>query len=53
LLAVLGTAVLVAIGSLAFDLAAPANAVKVLLAWTPGALSLGAIGLLIGRARPE
>ncbi|MEV6288751.1 ABC transporter permease [Kribbella sp. NPDC051770] len=53
LLAVLGTAVLVLIGALAFELAAPANALKVLLAWILAASSLGAIGLLIGALVPN
>lgn len=53
LLAVAGTAVLIVLGALAFDLAAPANAFKVLLAWLLGASSLGGIGLLIGALVPN
>lgn len=53
LLAAAGTAVLIAIGALVFDLAAPANVAKFLLAWLLGASSLGGIGLLIGALVPN
>ncbi|MFC7640102.1 ABC transporter permease [Streptosporangium lutulentum] len=53
LLAALGTALLIVIGLAALDLSAPASAAGVLLAWTLGALSLGAIGLLIGALVPS
>ncbi|MCG5220096.1 ABC transporter permease [Streptosporangium sp. KLBMP 9127] len=52
LLAALGTVLLIIIGLAAFGLSAPANAAGVLLAWILGALSLGAIGLLIGALVP-
>lgn len=53
LLAAIGTVLLVVIGFAAFDLSAPANVAAVLLAWFLGALSLGAIGLLIGALVPS
>jgi ABC-2 type transport system permease protein len=53
LLALLGTAVIVVTGAVGFDLAAPANVAKVALAWVLGALSLGAIGLLVGALVPN
>lgn len=52
LLAAIGTVLLTGIGFAAFDLSAPANVAAVLLAWLLGALSLGAIGLLIGALVP-
>ncbi|MEU8269980.1 ABC transporter permease [Sphaerisporangium sp. NPDC049002] len=52
LLAVAGTALLIALGLALFGLAAPSDAAGVLLAWVLGALSLGAIGLLIGALVP-
>lgn len=52
-LAVLGTALIVGIGALAYGLTAPANLPFVLLAWLLGALSLGAIGLLLGALAPS
>jgi ABC-2 type transport system permease protein len=53
LLAVLGTALLTVIGLAAYGLSGPANLVQVVLAWVLGALSLGAIGLLIGALVPS
>lgn len=53
LLAVLGTAVIVALGAIGFDLAAPADGAALVLAWVLGACSLGAIGLLIGALVPN
>lgn len=53
LLALLGTAVIVATGAIGFDLAAPANVAEVVLAWILGATSLGAIGMLIGALVPN
>jgi ABC-2 type transport system permease protein len=53
LLAALGTVLLVVLGFAAFDLSAPANVAAVLLAWLLGALSLGAIGLLLGALVPN
>ncbi|MGW1345565.1 ABC transporter permease [Kribbella sp. NPDC002412] len=53
LLALLGTAVIVATGEIGFDLAAPANVAEVVLAWILGATSLGAIGMLIGALVPN
>ena len=52
LLAAIGTALLVVLGSTAFGLQAPANGAEVLLAWLLGASSLGAIGLLLGAVVP-
>ncbi|MFC5819534.1 ABC transporter permease [Nonomuraea harbinensis] len=52
LLAVLGSALLIVIGLVAFGLTAPANVVGVLVAWLLGALSLGSIGLLLGALVP-
>ncbi|MEU4830123.1 ABC transporter permease [Streptosporangium sp. NPDC023615] len=52
LLAVLGTTLLIVIGLVGYGLSAPANVPGVLLAWTLGALSLSAIGLLIGALVP-
>ncbi|MDR8414404.1 ABC transporter permease [Nonomuraea sp. 3-1Str] len=53
LLAVLGTALLTLIGLTAYGLTAPADPGSVLLAWLLGALSLGAIGLLVGSLVPS
>ncbi|WP_020391087.1 ABC transporter permease [Kribbella catacumbae] len=53
LLAAIGTVLLIALGFAVFDLSAPANVAAVLLAWFLGALSLGAIGLLIGALVPN
>ncbi|WP_344913944.1 ABC transporter permease [Streptosporangium oxazolinicum] len=53
LLAAIGTVLLIAIGLVAFGLSAPADVAGVLLAWALGALSLGAIGLLIGALVPS
>jgi ABC-2 type transport system permease protein len=53
LLAAIGTILLIAVGFAAFDLSAPAKPVAVFLAWSLGALSLGAIGLLIGALVPS
>jgi ABC-2 type transport system permease protein len=53
LLAVIGTALLIVIGLVAFGLSAPADAAGVILAWLLGALSLGAIGLLLGALAPS
>jgi ABC-2 type transport system permease protein len=53
LLAAIGTVLLIVIGLAAFGLSTPANAAGVLLAWLLGALSLGAIGLLIGALVPN
>ncbi|GGL11888.1 transport permease protein [Sphaerisporangium melleum] len=52
LLAVIGTALLVGIGLAVYGLRTPGNLGGVLLAWLLGALSLGAIGLLIGALVP-
>lgn len=53
LLAVLGTVLLIVIGVAGYGLSAPANGANVLLAWLLAALSLGAIGLLIGALVPS
>lgn len=53
LLAVLGTALLVGIGLAAYGLSGPADVLGVIIAWVLGALSLGAIGLLIGAVVPS
>jgi ABC-2 type transport system permease protein len=53
LLAVLGTMLIVLIGAVGYGLSAPANIANVLLAWLLGALSLGAIGLLLGALVPS
>lgn len=53
LLAVLGTVLLTVIGLTAYGLSGPANPAGVVLAWVLGALSLGAIGLLIGALVPS
>lgn len=53
LLAAVGTVLLIVIGFAAFGLSAPANVAAVALAWLLGALSLGAIGLLIGALVPS
>ncbi|GAA2213717.1 ABC transporter permease [Nonomuraea monospora] len=52
LLAVAGTVLIVAVGAAGFGLAAPASLPGVLLGWLLGALSLGAIGLLLGAVVP-
>lgn len=52
LLAALGTVALIIVGAAAFGLHAPGSVLKVLLAWLLGALSLGAIGLLLGALLP-
>lgn len=52
LLAVLGTVLLIVVGAAAFGLTAPASPANVLVAWLLGALSLGAIGLLLGAVLP-
>ncbi|MEV0230559.1 ABC transporter permease [Nonomuraea sp. NPDC050786] len=53
LLAVLGTALLIAIGLVAYDLTAPANVGAVVVAWLLAALSLSGIGLLLGAVVPS
>ncbi|MEV0197078.1 ABC transporter permease [Nonomuraea sp. NPDC050691] len=53
LLAVLGTALLTVIGLAAYGLTAPANLAGVLVAWLLGALSLGAVGLVLGSVVPS
>ncbi|NRQ33732.1 ABC transporter permease [Nonomuraea sp. NN258] len=53
LLAVLGTALLIAVGAVGFGLDAPVDLAGVVLAWLLGALSLGAIGLLLGAIVPS
>ncbi|MEU3163691.1 ABC transporter permease [Streptosporangium sp. NPDC006930] len=53
LLAAIGTVLLIAIGLAALGLSVPADAMGFLLAWTLGALSLGAIGLFIGALVPN
>ncbi|MGR6918686.1 ABC transporter permease [[Actinomadura] parvosata] len=53
LLAVAGTALIVLVGAAGYGLAAPASLAGVLLAWLLGALSLGAIGLLLGALAPS
>ncbi|GAA3230593.1 ABC transporter permease [Nonomuraea helvata] len=53
LLALLGTALLVVIGLVAYDLSAPANVGAVVLAWVLAALSLSGIGLLLGAVVPS
>ncbi|KAB8193550.1 hypothetical protein FH608_020200 [Nonomuraea phyllanthi] len=53
LLAVLGTVLLVALGLVAYDLSAPAQPGVVVLAWLLAALSLSAIGLLLGAVVPS
>ncbi|GAA2890250.1 ABC transporter permease [Nonomuraea rubra] len=52
-LAVLGTVLIVGAGVLAYGLTAPASLPLVILAWLLGALSLGAIGLLLGVLAPS
>ncbi|TMR96619.1 ABC transporter permease [Nonomuraea basaltis] len=52
LLAVLGSALLIVIGLVAYGLTAPANFAGVLVAWLLSALSLGSIGLLLGALVP-
>ncbi|MDA0635833.1 ABC transporter permease [Nonomuraea sp. MCN248] len=52
LLAVLGSALLIVIGLVAFGLTTPANVGGLLVAWLLGALSLGSIGLLLGALVP-
>ncbi|MGI5285205.1 ABC transporter permease [Nonomuraea polychroma] len=52
LLAVLGSALLIAVGAVAYGLSAPAQLLGVLVAWLLSALSLGAIGLLLGALVP-
>ncbi|NUT09536.1 MAG: ABC transporter permease [Nonomuraea sp.] len=52
LLAVLGTALIALVGVLGYGLGAPADLAGVLLAWLLGALSLGAVGLLLGALVP-
>ncbi|GII81550.1 transport permease protein [Sphaerisporangium rufum] len=52
LLAVLGTALLTVVGLVAYGLGGPADLTAVVLAWVLGALSLGAIGLLVGALVP-
>ncbi|MEU0570298.1 ABC transporter permease [Nonomuraea sp. NPDC005983] len=53
LLAALGTVLLIVIGLAAYGLTAPANSGNVLLAWVLSALSLSAIGLLVGALVPS
>lgn len=53
LLAAIGTILLIVIGLAAFGLSAPANPAGVFLAWMLGALSLGAIGFVIGALVPS
>ncbi|MFC4533829.1 ABC transporter permease [Sphaerisporangium dianthi] len=53
LLAAIGTALLIAIGLAAYGLTAPGDPGGVLLAWMLGALSLGAVGLLVGALVPS
>jgi ABC-2 type transport system permease protein len=52
LLAAIGTVLLVVLGAAFYGLSAPADLAGVLLAWLLGALSLGAIGLLLGALVP-
>jgi ABC-2 type transport system permease protein len=53
LLAAIGTVLLIAIGLAVLGLSVPANVAGFLLVWALGALSLGAIGLLIGALVPS
>ncbi|MFI6479309.1 ABC transporter permease [Nonomuraea sp. NPDC050663] len=53
LLAVVGTVVLAAIGVFAYGLQGPVDVPGMVFAWVLGALSLGAIGLLIGALVPS
>ncbi|TDD18374.1 ABC transporter permease [Nonomuraea diastatica] len=53
LMALLGTALLIAIGAIGYDLSAPANPGIVVLAWVLGALSLSGIGFLLGAVVPS
>ncbi|MFF0343005.1 ABC transporter permease [Kribbella sp. NPDC004875] len=53
LLALSGTAVVVVAGAAGFGLGAPANVLRVAVAWLLGALSLGALGMLIGALVPN
>ncbi|WP_219471024.1 ABC transporter permease [Nonomuraea rhizosphaerae] len=53
LLAALGFALLAVIGLIAYGLSGPSNPGQVVLAWVLGALSLGAIGLLLGAVVPS
>ncbi|MEV1168416.1 ABC transporter permease [Nonomuraea sp. NPDC049784] len=53
LLAVLGTALLIVIGIVAYGLTAPADVSAVVVAWILAALSLSGIGLLLGAVVPS
>ena len=53
LLAVVGTGLLIVVGVVAFDLGVPVAVGSVVLAWLLGAMSLGAIGLLLGAVLPS
>jgi len=53
LLAVLGAVLLAVIGLAVYDMGGPVDPAGLVLAWILGALSLGAIGLLIGAVVPS